>query len=92
MARAEITGRKHHLDGRASQIVNAGDGDDDDLLTARQLAIWLGVSETWLESGRASNYGPSFVRLSPKMVRYRRSDVIAWLKTRTQRAKAGRTR
>ena len=90
MARPEITGRKHHLDKRAGQIADAGDGgDDDDLLSTRDLALWLGVTEQWLETGRLKNYGPSFVKLSSKIVRYRRDDVLRWLKSRTQRAKAG---
>ena len=84
MARPEITGRKHHLDKRASVLADEGEGDADDLLTSRDVAHWLSVTEQWVECGRLKNYGPPFVRLSSKVVRYRRADVVAWLRSRTQ--------
>ncbi len=90
MARPEVTGRKHHLDRRAATIADDhGEGDPDDLLSTRELALWLGTTEQWCEAGRLKGYGPRFIKLSPKLVRYRRSDVLQWLRSRTQRAKAG---
>jgi predicted DNA-binding transcriptional regulator AlpA len=90
VAGPEVTGRKHHLDKRAGAIADGhSDGDPDDLLSTRALALWLGVTEQWLESGRLKGFGPPFVKLSPKLVRYRRSDIVKWLRSRTQRAKAG---
>ena len=80
---------RHHLDKRASVLANEGEGDADDLLTSRDVAHWLGVTEQWIESGRLKGYGPPFVRLSSKLVRYRRDDVIKWLRSRTQHVKAG---
>jgi predicted DNA-binding transcriptional regulator AlpA len=77
--------RRHHLDQRADQIIAAAGGDDDLLLTTRQVADWLGCSTIWLEIGRGAknSYGPRFVKISARMVRYRKSDVLEWLRSRT---------
>jgi len=52
-------------------------------LSTRETADWLGNSVQWLEIGRSRGYGPPFVRVSPRVIRYRRGDVIEWLKART---------
>ena len=75
--------RKHHLDRRASMLAEIGAGAPDDLLTTRDVAEWLGVSVQFLEIGRHRGYGPKFVRIGPARIRYRRSDVLAWLEDRT---------
>ena len=78
--------RRHHLDQRADQIIAAADNVDKDLLlTTRQVADWLGCSNIWLEIGRGAKtpYGPRFVKISARMVRYRKADVLEWLKSRT---------
>jgi hypothetical protein len=79
---------RHHLDRRASELIENGAGISRDLLTTEATAEWLGVSSQWLEIGRSKNYGPPFVRLSPRRIRYRRDDVVAWLRERTYRATA----
>lgn len=74
---------KHHLDRRTASLIEAGrDGGDDDLLSTRDVADWLGVSDQWLEIGRCKGYGPPFVRISPRRIRYRRGAVIAFLRER----------
>jgi hypothetical protein len=73
------TSRKHHLDKRADDLANAGIGDDDDLLNTAQTAIWLGTSVQWLEIGRSRQYGPPYLRLGPRQIRYRRGAVRSWL-------------
>ena len=80
---ASAAPKKHHLDRRADSIVAADVGADDELLNTRQTADWLGVSTQWLEIGRGKNYGPKFTRMGPRTIRYRRGDVLSWLKTRT---------
>ena len=87
MNTARIKGR-HNIDRRASRILTDVEGDADDLLTTGATAQWLGVSEQWLELGRTRKYGPKFTRLSARMIRYKRSDVLAWLKTRTHSSTA----
>lgn len=80
---ARVKGR-HHIDKRASRLVaDAESNDPDELLTTDKTADWLGVSEQWLERGRIKRYGPKYTRLSPRVVRYKRSDVLRWLMART---------
>jgi hypothetical protein len=75
--------QRHYLDRRARDLVAAGQGNPDELLNTRALADWLRVSPAWLEIGRSKGYGPAFIRLNPKRVRYKRSDVLTWLSERT---------
>jgi predicted DNA-binding transcriptional regulator AlpA len=75
---------KLHIDRRAEQVAAHGAGAEDDLLTTIQVAAWLGVSVQFLEIGRSSGgYGPPFTRLAPRAIRYRRGDVLQWLRERT---------
>jgi len=64
-------------------MISSDVGDDDELLTTRQLADWLETSTQWAEIGRFKGYGPKFIKISPHQVRYRRGDVLEWLKART---------
>jgi predicted DNA-binding transcriptional regulator AlpA len=55
----------------------------DDLLDQRQAATRLGLpSARTLEAWRLRGYGPPFLRLSPRLVRYRASDLDQWLAAR----------
>jgi predicted DNA-binding transcriptional regulator AlpA len=82
--------RRHHLDRRADDIAeSAADKSPDDLLTTVATAEWLGVSHQWLEIGRSKGWGPPFVRLSTRRVRYHRADVLGWLSERTHASTAG---
>jgi predicted DNA-binding transcriptional regulator AlpA len=55
----------------------------DDLLDPRQAATRLGLpSARTLEAWRLRGYGPPFLRLSPRLVRYRASDIERWLEAR----------
>lgn len=45
-----------------------------------------GKLKRWLELAALRGDGPPMVRLSARMVRYRRSDVEAWLASRTVRS------
>lgn len=74
--------RRLHIDKRTAQLVAQANGDGDDLLNTTELAEWLGVSTQFLEIGRHQGYGPPFIRLTPKIVRYRRDDVLDWLRER----------
>jgi predicted DNA-binding transcriptional regulator AlpA len=87
----------HHLDNNAAELIAAGAGDADDLMTTAQVAAWLGVSMIWLHIGRMRGYGPPFVRMGPRLIRYKRSDVLEWLAERAYRstgeyARRGRNR
>jgi predicted DNA-binding transcriptional regulator AlpA len=74
--------RKHYIDKRADVVIDASKGDGDELLHTKETAKWLGVSTQWLEIGRSRGYGPTYTRVSARTVRYKRSDVLAWLETR----------
>ena len=87
-----ITGQRRHIDRRAHKIVAADIGADDELLDTRQLADWLGVSTQWVEIGRSKNYGPKYTKVGPRQIRYRRGDVLRWLKSRTYNCTAEYTK
>jgi predicted DNA-binding transcriptional regulator AlpA len=74
---------RHHLDRRAETLVASTAGDPDELLTTRETSDWIGNSTQWLEIGRHRGYGPPYVRVSPRCIRYRRGDVLDWLRQRT---------
>lgn len=75
--------KTHHLDKRAEQIIAESTGAGDDLLTPEQLADWLSVSLEWLDQARAHGYGPRVTKFSHKHIRYKRGDVVRWLRERT---------
>ena len=81
---------KHHLDKRTEQLIAAGEeaGSADQLLTTPQAADWLAVSTQFLEIGRVKGYGPPFVALAPRAIRYKRGDVLEWLRGRTHSSTA----
>jgi predicted DNA-binding transcriptional regulator AlpA len=56
----------------------------DQLLNTRQLAVLFGVSEVWLEILRQKKQGPEWIALGPRCIRYKISDVLAWLKVRAR--------
>lgn len=76
---------RHHFDGHAIELIAEGTGNLDDLLTTSELAEWLRISSAWAEIGRSQGWGPPFVRLGPSRIRYRRGDVLRWLRERTFR-------
>jgi hypothetical protein len=74
--------KRYHIDRRAPLLMATSEGGADDLLSTRQTADWLGVSTQWLEIGRSKGFGPSYVRVSPRRIRYRRDSVLRWLAER----------
>jgi hypothetical protein len=76
---------KHHLDNYADDFIGTlARRDPDELLDTRTLARLIHVSVQWLEIGRCSGYGPKFVRINKRVVRYRVADVLAWLHARSE--------
>jgi hypothetical protein len=86
--RAALAPKTFHIDRRADRIVAGNLGADDELLTTRAVAAWLEVSPQWLEIGRHRGYGPPFKKLSPRNIRYRRGDLLNWLRSRTHSSTA----
>lgn len=56
-----------------------------DLLTPEQVAVRLSVSAKTVKNWRGKGTGPKSIRLSHTRVRYRQSDVEAWLKTQERK-------
>ena len=52
------------------------------LLNTRQAAAFLAVSARTLQDWRLDRSGPPYIALSDRAIRYRRSDLEAWLKAR----------
>jgi hypothetical protein len=73
---------RHHLDRRASDILAQPSAANDALMSTKELATFLRVSDQFLEIARSKNYGPPFVRVSDRMIRYRMDDVRKWLAKR----------
>lgn len=59
--------------------------DDDDLITTRQLAVELHVTERACEQWRMHGTGPAFCKIGRKVL-YRRRDLRNWLDARTRRS------
>jgi len=73
----------HHIDRRAGDLAQKySPGEPDDLFDTKTVAAMLIVSTQFLEIGRTEGYGPKFVRLSTRRIRYRREAIIAWLRER----------
>jgi predicted DNA-binding transcriptional regulator AlpA len=73
---------RHHLDRRAVDLIAEATGDPHDLLTTSELSEWLGMSTQFFEIARSRGYGPRFVRMSARRVRYMRASVLDWLRER----------
>ena len=72
-----------HIDRRARAIADQVIATDPDaLLSTEEVAGWFGVSTQWLEIGRTKNWGPKYVRLAPRMIRYRVRDCLEYLEGR----------
>jgi len=56
----------------------------NEILTEREVCRWLGISEPTIFRHRRAGTGPKFIRLSPRRVAYRRSEVESWLSRREQ--------
>lgn len=55
--------------------------EDDELLDTAAAAVVLGgVSHQWLALARCSGYGPRYVKVTKRLVRYRMGDLRAYLK------------
>lgn len=53
--------------------------ETDPLLTERQAAEYINASPRSMQTWRRQGHGPRFCRLGSRMIRYRRSDLDAWV-------------
>ncbi len=77
--------KSHHMDRRAATIIALlTERDPDQMLTTVETAELLGCSVSFLEIGRIRGYGPPAHKITPRMLRYRRGDVLAWVRERAE--------
>jgi predicted DNA-binding transcriptional regulator AlpA len=84
--------KSYHIDQRAQDIIDKlihGKISSDQLLSTPQLATLFSVSEAWLEQLRLNKRGPKHITLGHRCLRYKMSDVLAWLESRAD-ARANR--
>ena len=62
--------------------------DHDALLTPEDLCEREVISPSTARAWRASGAGPPFIKLSPRLVRYRLVDVLQWERSRLRRSTA----
>jgi predicted DNA-binding transcriptional regulator AlpA len=56
--------------------------EQQNVLTSRQTARYLGVSEAVLRLWRSRCEGPRYFRAGEKLIRYRRIDLDLWIESR----------
>ncbi len=62
--------------------------DGESLLTPKEVANFLRVSESWLAKSRVHGDGPPFVKPG-RSVRYRQADLLRWVSSRTHLSTSG---
>jgi hypothetical protein len=78
--------RTHHLDKYAADFIpRLAERDPNELLTTEAVSRLLHVSIQWLEIGRIRDYGPPWVKVGPRMVRYPNGKLVKWLVARSMR-------
>ena len=61
--------------------MQAPEAGNEVLLNPAQLGEWLGVTRRTVDKWRSMGIGPQALRIGPRKVLYRKSDVLAWLDT-----------
>lgn len=54
------------------------------LISTKQAAVYLGVSDGTLRRWRSERFGPAYVHQSPRNVRYRKEDLERWVNERVR--------
>jgi predicted DNA-binding transcriptional regulator AlpA len=54
------------------------------LLTPKEAANFLRLSESWLAKARMRGDGPPYIAVAPRAIRYRESALLDWLKSRSR--------
>jgi predicted DNA-binding transcriptional regulator AlpA len=71
--------------GQSARTERLESGDNpDSLIRQDQAALMLGVSNRCLENWRYRGGGPSWIRISARCIRYRRSDLVRFIEARVQ--------
>ena len=56
------------------------------LLTEQETGDLIGFSVRTLQKWRQVGGGPNFIKISARAIRYRRSDIDAWIESRVRRS------
>jgi hypothetical protein len=73
-------GNIHMIDDLISELRTAIEAQSlPEIMTPAQAAQFLGVSEDYLRDHRKARSGPPYSQPATKIVRYMRSNLIAWL-------------
>jgi predicted DNA-binding transcriptional regulator AlpA len=84
-----------HIDRRAHELAAAAviaAYPDDMLLTYAEVGAWLGVHEKSVVRWTRAGIGPRVTRAGLHSIRFRKGDVKAWLRERTDVALAEKAR
>jgi predicted DNA-binding transcriptional regulator AlpA len=73
--------RKIEKAERAEPALESKSARVECLLTARDAANLLRLSQSWLAKSRMRGDGPAFMRLG-RSIRYREADLVHWMKAR----------
>ncbi|MEM7305031.1 MAG: helix-turn-helix domain-containing protein [Planctomycetota bacterium] len=55
-----------------------------ELLTPKEAAVFLHISEAQLKGYRMEGTGPRYVRINARVIRYRMRDLLAWINDRVE--------
>lgn len=58
----------------------------DETMNDRQAAEMLGMRRETLQRWRCQGKGPKFIQISARCIRYRKSDLSAWLNSKTKQS------
>jgi predicted DNA-binding transcriptional regulator AlpA len=62
--------------------MNKQTSDFSILLTAKETAVRLKVSLSWLAKARMRGDGPPYIQISPRSIRYAEAALLQWMKGR----------
>jgi len=71
---------------RSKLICSSASLDPDQLLRECEAAQILGFTSRALQNWRLRGGGPAFVKVAGRSVRYRRADLLAWVRARIRRS------
>jgi predicted DNA-binding transcriptional regulator AlpA len=74
----------------SSNKPNSSVNASEELLTDRQVAKILNCSRAWCQRKRWEGGGPDYLKLG-RSVRYRKSDLLAWIDAHTNRRSTSET-
>jgi predicted DNA-binding transcriptional regulator AlpA len=84
MTTRSIQPRRSRIVREAYQRADLLAASDDTSFNTMQAAAFVGCSAGYLETKRCEGGGPPFRRISPRMIRYLKSDLIEWLRSRAR--------